>query len=347
MTSKTAELFKEFHENVDSVLDRQPPMRRKKDAQKIRKVRSLMMKSPLGKELLKWADDHGIRIVIDRQTQAGGYYYPGYKIVALNGNLDNLTLTGTLAHEIRHAWQDSHGMIPSLTKDWHRLQSAGDYIAQIKLIEADAFAVGEAVKRSVSDKCYYERREEWALQFPEKAAEQNMFTADPVNREDSLRLARNFRSFFVNAWRRDFYEDRCLKTYARHIGVADIKIPCGTGEYFDENTKSTRHQDGIDLYNPEQLRLLGDLLGRGNYMDHLSPEKIGGDDYYRRIATISRKRQKNLRQEEDLSSQFRTRSGIDWKSVVMREEKTPQDVRKDNNLLYSYVKHLHKQHRMG
>src|SRR5690606_16166180 len=197
------------HENVDNVLAAQEPARRKKDKARIRDIRRLMAKSPLGKELLKWADANNIRIEMDHQTQAGGYYYQGYKIVALSARSSNEDLTGTLAHEIRHAWQDSHGMIPSLSDNLAQLQTPEDYITQIKFIEADAFAVGETVRRSVSAKRRQEMKEEWALQFSEMI-DQMTFSAAVKDEETPELLAQSFTQIFNDPWCRKCYEDRCL-----------------------------------------------------------------------------------------------------------------------------------------
>ncbi|TNE25188.1 MAG: hypothetical protein EP349_10795 [Alphaproteobacteria bacterium] len=341
MTKNAAAMIKAFHENVDDVLAAQDPARRKKDKARLREIRRLMAKSPLGKELLKWADANNIRIEMDHQTKAGGYYYQGYKIVALNAASDNLTLVGTLAHEIRHAWQDSHGMIPSLSGNLAQMQTPEDYITQIKFIEADAFAVGESVKRTVSAKRGQEMREEWALQFPEKDIDPLIFAMPLKDEETPELLAQRFTQFFHDAWRRNFYEDRCLKVYAKNIGVPDIKIPCGTGEYFNDKTKIAIHQDGLDLDDLQKIHLLGDMLGKGNYMDHL-PEGISKMPVYRSLQAIRKIRQYAQRPQKRLEKDF----AAALRSVKMPPRRKPT-LRTDNNLLYYYVKYLHKQHRMG
>lgn len=338
-------MIKAFHENVDDVLAGQDPARRKKDKARIRDIRRLMAKSPLGKELLNWADENNIRIEMDHQTKAGGYYYQGYKIVALNAASDNLTLVGTLAHEIRHAWQDSHGMIPSLSDNLAQLQAPEDYITQIKFIEADAFAVGESVRRTVSAKRRQEMKEDWLLQSATQdldlSALEHMFDPPRVNEETPELLAQRFTQFFNDAWRRNFYEDRCLKTYAKNIGVADIKIPCGSGEYFDEKTRTATHQDGLDLNNPQKIYLLGDLLGKGNYMEHL-PEGMATIPLYRSLQAIQKIRKSGQKQQNHPHKDFKAVS-----PAVKRLPRRKPTIRTDNNLLYSYVKHLHKQRRMG
>lgn len=340
MTENAAEMIKAFHENVDNVLAAQEPARRKKDKARIRDIRRLMAKSPLGKELLKWADANNIRIEMDHQTQAGGYYYQGYKIVALSARNSNEDLTGTLAHEIRHAWQDSHGMIPSLSDNLAQLQTPEDYITQIKFIEADAFAIGETVRRSVSAKRRQEMKEEWALQFSDMI-DQMTFSAAVKDEETPELLAQRFTQFFNDSWRRDFYEDRCLKVYAKNIGVPDIKIPCGAGEYYNEKTKTAIHQDGLDLHNPQQIHLLGELPGKRNYMNHL-PAEMSILPLYRSLQNIQKIRKTGQKQQNRLREDFK---------LALRTSKTPQrrkrTVQNDNNLLYSYVKRLHKQHRMG
>ncbi len=345
MTKNAADMIKAFHENVDDVLAGQDPARRKKDKARIREIRRLMAKSPLGKDLLNWADENNIRIEMDHQTKAGGYYYPGYKIVALNAASDNLTLVGTLAHEIRHAWQDSHGMIPSLSDNLAQLQAPEDYITQIKFIEADAFAVGESIRRTVSVKRRQEIKEDYLLQSVTQdfdlSALEHMFDPPRANEETPELLAQRFTQFFNDAWRRNFYEDRCLKTYAKNIGVPDIRIPCGSGEYFDEKTRTAIHQDGLDLRNEQKIHLLGDLFGKGNYMEHL-PAAIGTMPLYRSLQAIQKSRKAGQRLQKRLQQDFKSAQHI--AKTPRRRKPTLQN---DNNLLYSYVKHLHKQRRMG
>lgn len=341
MKDKAAEMYKAFHENVDDIIAQQDTKRRKKDQRRIREIRRLMAKSPLGKKLLDWADANNIRIEMDHQTEAGGYYYQGYRIVALSARSSNEQLVGTLAHEIRHAWQDFHGMLPSLTQDWNKLQSVGDYITQIKFVEADAFAVGESVLRSVSAKRRQEMKEEMVLQLSEKEIDPMTFSEPLKDEEAPELLAKRFTQFFNDSWRRNFYEDRSLKIYAKNIGVADIKIPCGSGEYINEKTKPAIYQDGLDLHDFRQIRLLGELLGRGNYMDYL-PAEMSVMPLYRSLQSIQRIRKAEQRQQKYVGGDLRT---------VLNTGKTlpgrKPTLRNNNNLLYSYVKHLHKQCRMG
>lgn len=340
MTEQAQSLFKAFHDNVDRIIEGHDRKRRITDQVRIRDIRRLMAKSPLGKELLNWADENGIRIEMDHQTKAGGYYYPGYKIVALNAASDNLTLVGTLAHEIRHAWQDSQGMIPSLSDNLAQLQAPEDYITQIKFIEADAFAVGETVRRTVSAMEYRRREEDWMMSRGHDHCEHLLLElqAKPIKDEETPELlAQRFTEFFENSWRRNFYEDRCLKVYAKNIGVPYINIPCGTGEYFNDKTRALAHRDGLDLDDQQKIHLLGDLLGKGNYMEYL-PTGISKMPRYRSLRAIQKIRQ----QRSGLIADFETVSHA-AKPPIWRK----QTLRTDNNLLYSYVKHLHKQRRMG
>ncbi len=312
MKDKAAEMYKAFHENVDDIIARQDTKRRKKDQRRIREIRRLMAKSPLGKKLLDWADANNIRIEMDHQTEAGGYYMSsGYKMIGLGARCPNEYLTGTLAHEIRHAWQNSQDLIPTISGMDKPVQ---DYVTQIKFIEADAFAVGEAVRKTVGFIRDGERREDWMLCNFDRIHPEKTKTPDFESPE---MIAKSFSSFFYGGARMHFYESRTLARYAKNIGVKGVVIPCGQSEYINENTPFLHKKAGVSLTNRQELCRLGDVFGK-NYMGHL-PQNILANPVYR-----------------GLHYGFAKGCQVSAKDFV-----------KNDYLLFRYVKHLHKQRRMG
>lgn len=116
---------------------KQTPARRAQDEQLLRRVFNLAAKVPEVKTALDWAHAHGVEIVVDRTSRGiGGYYLNDTGIVGLAVSIfsSDQRLAGVVAHEIRHAWQDYHGLI--VTADY-RLDH---YIIKNALIEADATA---------------------------------------------------------------------------------------------------------------------------------------------------------------------------------------------------------------
>lgn len=109
-----------------------------------------LRRSPTGAWLLDEAQKAGIRIVYDNKTEYAGYYESETKLVAVEaplterGNLrrgvDRGYLLLTLAHELRHAWQDAQG--PFLDEQHWRPRDA---VLINRLIEADAEAISAQV----------------------------------------------------------------------------------------------------------------------------------------------------------------------------------------------------------
>lgn len=259
-----------FQENAQDVINTHTAERQKKDKRLIRDVRHLVASTKTGKALLEWGDENNIMIVVDRQTEAGGYYVTGHKTVALNGTSGKNYLAGTLAHELRHAWQDAQGLIPCISDVGTGQQSVEDYITRVKFIEADAFAIGDAVRREVEKKRRKEIREQFLLESGSRWKE---VTNDNEERdwEKPENLAELFTAFFRNLRKRDFYEARCLARYAQHAGLEKIVVPCGSGEYLDVSLPSQEIR-GVDVNDAGDVRKLGALFDGQNYMDHLETD---------------------------------------------------------------------------
>ena len=118
------------------------------DEEKIIALRAAMSESKTAAAALAWADSHGIEIIVDHSVRAGGYYWPGTGVVAVSARQlshDGFfgTAVGTLTHEIRHAWQDYHGLIYCPTDDEGATSPLGRDLAIEGLFEADADAHGK------------------------------------------------------------------------------------------------------------------------------------------------------------------------------------------------------------
>lgn len=117
-----------------------------------KRLRTLMRKaqrSPTAQSALAWAKAHGIEIIVDHTTNAGGYYNRATGVVAVSlavmqrprGHVDYYYDVEVLVHEIRHAWQDHHGMLPQHYD--YKKADLGRSIIQQALYEADAYAHGQ------------------------------------------------------------------------------------------------------------------------------------------------------------------------------------------------------------
>lgn len=279
MTTMTVQEL--FHQNIDDIVSVQDKKRQRHDQKRVKGIRALVAQTKIGKALLEWADEHDVRIMMDDQTEAGGYCMMGYRFVALNRKCNDEYLAGTLAHELRHAWQDEQGMIPCLNgvddPDAPPPQDVGDYITRVKFIEADAFAVGEAVRRTVHFLKHERAKEEYYFDKGE------IYEREEVpDYESPQALAKGFTSFFSHFSRIALYENRCIASFAKASGVKNIVIPLSEGEYLMPGLKSPQAVPGIDVNDAAEVRALGDMMGMGNYTDHL-PQGFHMTDEYRTL----------------------------------------------------------------
>ncbi len=89
------------------------------DRKLLRQLMRDAKRSPTAQSALNWAKAHGIKFIVDHTTNAGGYYCTSTGVVALSAAALDRTWdpyygVEVLVHEIRHAWQDHHGIIPSV-----------------------------------------------------------------------------------------------------------------------------------------------------------------------------------------------------------------------------------------
>jgi len=279
---RTTNVQEFFQQNVDDLLQAQDHKRIKSDAKRIKRIRSLVAQTKIGKALLEWADENDIQMLMDHQTDAGGYYVTGFNCVALNATLGDVYLAGTLAHELRHAWQDNQDMIPCLqgadAPDDMPPQEVGDYMTQIKFLEADAFAVGETVRKILHFNQDETRKEDAYLAIKGEIYERRVMP----DFEAPDAMAKEFTAFFTSGFKVPLYENRSLACFAKVSGVPDIEIPCSKTEYIPPKLKSPHAVHGIDVNDKKQVYALGNLLGAGNYMHHL-PSGFYKLDVYRHL----------------------------------------------------------------
>lgn len=129
--------------------------RRDWDARLLNGLLAAAAQSPTAIKALQWARDHGIEIIIDHRVNAGGYYHPGTGVVAVAaGGLIRAdeegyswrNPVGVLVHEIRHAWQDYHGLIYCPGAALAKTSPLGRDLAIEGLFEADAEAHAALVR---------------------------------------------------------------------------------------------------------------------------------------------------------------------------------------------------------
>lgn len=102
------------HEPADAFEKRIGRARAGQDQQAIRDIFRKAAGAPMVDEARAWAEEYGVRFIVDYTCTAAGYYQPGTGTVALARMLLDrpAAAAGILVHEIAHAKQDALGLLP-------------------------------------------------------------------------------------------------------------------------------------------------------------------------------------------------------------------------------------------
>lgn len=234
---------------------------------------------------LAWARQHGIEFIVDHQTGAGGYYHLGTGVVALSvralatGNTKRAL--GTLVHEIRHAWQDYHGLVYTPDDIDVPTSPLGRDLTIEGLFEADAEAHGALV------------REEYSLANTEsslallrdlhrdeptegRAKLLETFQARALEEKAACENAHETLRDFMLDWYTPhgyhvFYGDDRRRVYASTLG-----LPTEKSAYVFEYQAPKNVPVGVapDFHRAEVLQKLGRTFTGGNYLQGLDRDVL-------------------------------------------------------------------------
>lgn len=204
----------------------------------LRDVMGMAKRSPTARAALAWAQEHNIEFIIDYATTAGGYYTRQTGVVAISqaaaeGRLGMFYGVEVLVHEIRHAWQDHHRMLPSIY-DYRGADLARVTIQQA-LYEADAYAHGKLA----SAQCMGE-------------------VGSPLNY-----LRYHFREWYAGS-RADVYGNGQREYQGAQLHVANCKAPNHHVELKGSGLAEVR--TGLDPWRREDIEKLGKSFADLNYL---------------------------------------------------------------------------------
>ena len=130
-------LNKVWQRHAGEILAQIPCAELARGDKRIMRLLDTLTRSPLGYRLADHAKRSGIAVMFDPEIgkNALGFYYPDVRIVILSPQADDNALIGAIAHEFRHAWQDSRGLMINSV-----MVNPLDYLVKSRLIEADATA---------------------------------------------------------------------------------------------------------------------------------------------------------------------------------------------------------------
>ncbi len=233
----------------------------KKDAQdKLDKALKILEKSDTGAALLKLAEAHKIRFVADTHTNVYGYYMADDdpKTVGVGTRQAISHMVATLAHELRHAWQDVRGQ-------WSIYDlSPRDALLLERFLEADAEAVCIQVCQELcaTNAAPFEQHLNSSYGDLSNAFLQAI-EIDPISAENGEALRAAFDSWFAAQGRRFSYDEEI-------VGLVEDSMY--------EYGQMAAH--GFKTLNAVGLTKLGELPLGGNYLKDTGRIALG-DDFYR------------------------------------------------------------------
>ena len=237
-----------------------PPEMVTEDARKLRHIFQ-ESSSPTFQKMVAWALENDVVFFIDhRLKRAGAYYTMGTGAVGLNADYADSPMQAAplIGHEIRHAWQDKNGFIPTVGRNF------AEYFMQISLMEADAFAYERLVEEE--EAAYWGMGDDFGVTIENE----DIALGDNISEDPAKNPQKVLQEAFT-AWtgrRGKLYGD----TAARYFGT-QLDIPGITPTDFrmsfqpyNETDKPIMH--GIDVTDVEKALKAGKGFdGEDNYLD--------------------------------------------------------------------------------
>lgn len=221
--------------------------RRQLDEFRLRRLLQRSSEYPVLARLLEWGDKHGIRYMIDRKCPDHiGYYMNGTGVVAMTQHvMQQADAPAILGHEVRHAWQDYYGLLPTAAN------SLTAFFIRQALNEADAHAFQNVIERDIR----------FALRTG---------SLPFIKRSDNeIDLAEHFRSWFSYTGKAGWYGRRYLSGAMNQNG---LEAPEDISSRFEFLNNDYARVHGLFLENLDDVTRLGKIPGGGNYMKQVGTD---------------------------------------------------------------------------
>lgn len=250
------------------------------DATYLKAVRDHLAKSKTGAALLKWADAHGVKTVVDHQItdKLIGLYLEGPNTVLLAANRPVERAAVGLGHELRHAWQAAHGLIPNANG-----LPLEDMVIKNRLLEADAATVHTQIAAELK----YDAGDDTAWEIIRNSRQGDMINAyeetyetakqgglDAAARLDACKAAFDA---WMNGEPRLFYDARlqehraamkntqAQQQFAALAAESPLAAQLAQAAMKKGGVGVTK---GIDYTSPAQMNLLSTLPDGSHYLPH-------------------------------------------------------------------------------
>jgi hypothetical protein len=239
------------------------PERIAEDDATLKNIFALAADCPLLAEALDWANTHGIKFFIDHQAvNIGGYYTMGTGVMAVVPKT-SLSMEEVMVHEIRHAWQDYHGLVSWDDNTAHD-GCFNDFFINNALIEADAKGYGLLAASQARAARRTKEIKAAGLAIPESLSHYQEELLD-----ENAQLGKGFLSWFRSDFQPAAYGDFFSKFYGQKWGLYTGALPERNME-FDLDPP---HLRGMDINNIQDVLRLGfNFSGTKNYLAALQPD---------------------------------------------------------------------------
>lgn len=254
-----------------------------RDEKRLKTILAMAAMSPSLTEALNWAVSHGVEFFIDHTMvdSSAGYYAIGTGIIGISIALPEVSpvTARTLAHEIRHAWQDYHGFIASPDQS----SKSGEFtkfFMQNALVEADATAFENRVRNEMNAARHTSRRRVVQEQkglvqsifnlFSGTGAATGAVTPQPVLIEKTEDIRNNFLDWFLDMPTISYYGGQASKFFGEMWGVYKGEVPDRCFEFVSEGCVVA----GIDVDSYEEILKLGKGFSEGNYLTALPKDLL-------------------------------------------------------------------------
>jgi hypothetical protein len=207
------------------------------------KLKSL---SPTFALALDWALYQDVRFIIDREMAgSNGVYKNGMGVVCISSvyfsTASPADLARTFTHEIRHAWQDTRGLLP------YGSASLAKRCMRTAVYEADTFAYGELAAAEV-------------------------LAVDDARKDQKSFLQKSFKEWFFiprsgidgNRTRAEAYGQRVTAIVAKELGV-NVSVKKKVRREFSKCARLVERA-GVDLSNARSAAAMGQMWRGGNYL---------------------------------------------------------------------------------
>lgn len=258
---------------------------REKKSARIQELTDQLRQIPTGKMLMDFADHKQMFIRFSDRIDSLALYSSS-RFVYISTKCPKRLQVMALAHELRHAWQDHHGLILK------RVTNVRDGIVNGRFEEADAFAIEAQICWELS--AHGVNREAWPAYKRENKAIAKAFEAE-ARRSKGAMNGKSLKAAF-DAWFKTFhrasYDFDHIKDSERQLD----NVARGKRAYVETDKRRTEEQP--ERMSRGYLREFGAVANGINYLENANTVS----SHYTEIKGSALKRTERLESKHELAT---------------------------------------------